>query len=100
VTAAPRLLATAAGCTDLATPSCARLFADGDPQAPAKLSKLADATAQADPSIAVVEDYGDVVVLRLSSSGGAGPTSDRILVLARVNDEWLVRDVYDVADQP
>lgn len=100
VTAAPRLLATAEGCTDLATPSCARLFADGDTQAPAKLSKLADATAQDDPSIAVVEDYGDVVVLRLSSSDGAGATSDRILVLARVNDEWLVRDVYDVADQP
>ncbi len=53
--------------------------------------------------IELVDEYGDVAVMRLSGAargrdvdGGAGP----VVVLVRQKDEWLVRDVYDVADQP
>ncbi|MDQ0612735.1 hypothetical protein QF046_000376 [Microbacterium sp. W4I4] len=45
----------------------------------------------------LIEDYGDIAVVRL------GPTRERgeqMIVVVRQNDEWLARDVYDVADQP
>lgn len=47
--------------------------------------------------VTAVEDYGDVSVLRLGPSGDRG---EQMLVLVRQKDRWLVRDVYDVADQP
>ena len=47
------------------------------------------------PDITPVEDYGDVAVVRLDANGVR-----QMLVLVRQNDSWLVRDVYDVADQP
>ncbi|WP_050720858.1 hypothetical protein [Microbacterium sp. GCS4] len=63
-------------------------------------------------SIALVDDYGGAVVVRLSAggdgvgggdagAGGAGVAGyDRMLVLVRMDEKWLVRDAYDVADQP
>lgn len=52
--------------------------------------------------VTVIDDYGGVAVLRVSfadaADGGSG--ADQIVVIVRTNDEWLVRDVYDVADQP
>ena len=53
---------------------------------------MADVSA---PDITPVEDYGDVAVVRLDANG-----ERQMLVLVRQNDSWLVRDVYDVADQP
>lgn len=53
---------------------------------------MADLT---DSAVSAVENYGDVAVVRLQAAGGS-----QMLVLMRVNDSWLVRDVYDVADQP
>lgn len=48
-------------------------------------------------AVTAVEDYGDVSVLRLGPSGERG---EQMLVLVTHKDGWLVRDVYDVADQP
>lgn len=53
----------------------------------------------------LVDEYGDVAVIRASSSGGGGDGAttaggERMVVLVRVEEKWLVRDVYDVADQP
>lgn len=59
----------------------------------------------------LVDEYGGAAVVRLSHEpGGAGLSEadddavpgggDRMLVLVRVDEKWLVRDAYDVADQP
>lgn len=48
-----------------------------------------------DAEVEPVEDYGDVAVVSIDAAGGR-----QMLVLIRINDSWLVRDVYDVADQP
>lgn len=55
-----------------------------------------------------MDEYGDVAVVRLRTSGvddgegdAEGQGSDQtIVVLIRTEEKWLVRDVYDVADQP
>lgn len=51
-----------------------------------------------------VDEYGDVAVIRLSTS--AAPTDEapaerhQMVVLVRMAEKWLIRDAYDVADQP
>lgn len=62
------------------------------------------------PAFTVIDEYGGVAVVRADLADDRGRTkgSDaagrgggaRILVLARLEEKWLVRDVYDVADQP
>ena len=52
-----------------------------------------------------MDEYGDVAVIRVStpshSEDGATPgTRVQMVVLVRVDEKWLVRDAYDVADQP
>ncbi|MFC7789693.1 hypothetical protein ACU045_12015 [Microbacterium sp. MAHUQ-60] len=47
--------------------------------------------------VSLIEDYGDIAVLRL---GRTEERREQMIVIVRENDEWLVRDVYDVADQP
>lgn len=59
------------------------------------LDRLAGADAKR--AVTGVEDYGDVSVLRL---GPSGERLEQMLVLVAHEDGWLVRDVYDVADQP
>ena len=59
------------------------------------LERLAGTNAER--SVTAVEDYGDVSVLRLGPSRDRG---EQMLVLVSQKDRWLVRDVYDVADQP
>ena len=49
-------------------------------------------------SAVLVEDYGDVAVVRLTPAASAGV--EQMLVLERQNELWLLRDVYDVAKQP
>lgn len=64
----------------------------------------ADSTARAQDVLrsdaaglpALVDDYGDLAVIRL----GTDASGEQMLVLVRQNEKWLVRDVYDVADQP
>ncbi|BDZ38176.1 hypothetical protein [Microbacterium suwonense] len=45
----------------------------------------------------LIEDYGDVAVIRLAAGAETG---EQMLVIVRTDAGWLVRDVYDVADQP
>ncbi|WP_240747208.1 hypothetical protein [Microbacterium sp. K24] len=60
------------------------------------------------PTIELVDEYGDVAVVRLGSpvvdpgeDGAVGTAApDQMLVLVRQDEKWLVRDVYGVADQP
>jgi 23S rRNA G2069 N7-methylase RlmK/C1962 C5-methylase RlmI len=61
------------------------------------------------PAVELVDEYGDVAVLRLTAAAAPSArteeeprrsTHERIVVLRRQDDRWLVRDVYDVADQP
>ncbi|MBT2486060.1 hypothetical protein J7E28_15260 [Microbacterium sp. ISL-108] len=56
----------------------------------------------------LVDEYGDVAVVRLRREEG-GPVDegdthpsapDQMLVLVRQDEKWLVRDAYSVADQP
>lgn len=44
--------------------------------------------------VTLIDDYGDVAVLRLAG------VQEQMMVIARHKERWLVRDVYDVADQP
>jgi hypothetical protein len=56
-----------------------------------------------DPPVAeLVDAYGDIAVIRLSPAGAGSEeaTGELMLVLVRMKDEWLVRAVYGVADQP
>ncbi|MCK2036915.1 hypothetical protein KZC51_12305 [Microbacterium sp. SSW1-49] len=56
----------------------------------------------------LVDEYGDAAVIRLTPEQqgkadvrrGADSRAGRVLVLVRINEKWLVRGVYDVADQP
>lgn len=50
----------------------------------------------ADRTTTVVERYGGVAVLRVEAPAHAA----QYAVIVRSNDSWLVRDVFDVADQP
>lgn len=59
------------------------------------LERLAVDSAQRELSL--IEDYGDIAVLRLSGTRARG---EQMLVIARQSDRWLARDVYDVVDQP
>jgi len=51
----------------------------------------AGAVAAADPSIAIVDDYGEVVLLTVRAEG----ENDQLLVLERGRERWRVRDVFD-----
>lgn len=48
--------------------------------------------------ITLLDEYGGVSVLRVEGAGGDVPP--QIVVIVRDDEKWLVRDVYDVADQP
>ncbi len=60
------------------------------------------------PTIELVDEYGDVAVVRLGApvaapgeEGEGEPAApEQMLVLVRQDEKWLVRDVYGVADQP
>ncbi|MFV4914984.1 hypothetical protein PFZ49_16025, partial [Microbacterium lacticum] len=70
-------------------------------------------TSPTEPVITLVDEYGGVAVFRLepAAAGTEPPTEPteaeatgsgaaQILVLVSVDGKWLIRDVYDVADQP
>ncbi|WP_448232831.1 hypothetical protein [Microbacterium lacticum] len=88
--------------------SCAVLREDATA---APLSGLV--TSPTEPVITLVDEYGGVAVFRLepAAAGTEPPTEPaeaeatgsgaaQILVLVSVDGKWLIRDVYDVADQP
>lgn len=51
---------------------------------------------------ALIDRYGDIAVLEVPSSSAdeEGTEGAITLVLARIEEKWLVRDAYRVADQP
>ncbi|MDJ1115407.1 hypothetical protein [Microbacterium dauci] len=51
--------------------------------------------AVGDFTVEVIDEYGGVAALRVSGDAPA-----QVVVIVRRNDEWLVREVYDLADQP
>lgn len=103
VASATALLKVIAACDAADDQLCA------DAVAPGSVGVVDTVAAVADTStIELVDEYGDVAVVRLSvppvssdeEAESGAESSDRMLVLARHNEDWLVRDVYGVADQP
>jgi len=91
--AATRLLKAIDGCRAKKDMDCATAVVAGAAQG--VLERLgADAAGR---DVTLVEDYGDIAVTRLGRTTANG---EQMLVLVREKDGWLVRDVYDVADQP
>jgi len=90
---AAALLTRVVACARAGDAVCADAVVDGS--GGAVQQRLAGTDAQR--TITAVEDYGDVAVLRLGPSGERG---EQMLVLVMQKDRWLVRDVYDVANQP
>lgn len=86
-------LAAVDACAQAEDAVCADAIAEG--AGALVQERLAGTSARRD--VTAVEDYGDVSVLRLGPSGDRG---EQMLVLVSQKDRWLVRDVYDVADQP
>lgn len=99
------ILQEADGCRSQTGPNCDDLLADGVAD-PASLQQDLAAVGETRPSTQLVDEYGDIAVIRATGSAGnvaAGSGTRQgewILVLARADEKWLVRDVYDVADQP
>lgn len=98
LSAVPALLDVIAECTEAAAPDCPAALVDG---LVAPDSGLATRGAQASVAT-LVDDYGDVAVIKLvSADDDSGESSTaQMLVLERREEKWLVRDVYDVAHQP
>lgn len=87
------LLEQITACAQEQDADCAHAVADGAGETVLPRLEAADA----ERSISPVEDYGDIAVVRLGAAGEAG---EKMLVLVKAKSGWLVRDVYDVADQP
>ncbi|WP_429460224.1 hypothetical protein [Microbacterium sp. ZKA21] len=85
------VLAALDACVSAADEECAGAIAAGSS---ARASQVLRSEAAGDPVL--VDDYGDLAVIRL----GSDPAHEQMLVLVRQDEKWLVRDVYDVADQP
>ncbi|HCJ49748.1 MAG TPA: hypothetical protein DHW40_10545 [Microbacterium sp.] len=62
-------------------------------EAPASAQPIAAASEEYE--VDLVDEYGGVAALRVT-----GQDRTQIVVIVRQNDEWLVREVYDLADQP
>ncbi|WP_460795565.1 hypothetical protein [Microbacterium sp. GXF0217] len=85
------VLAQLDACAAVADEECSDAIASGSS---ARSSHVLRSESAGEPVL--VDDYGDLAVIRL----GVDAEREQMLVLVRQNDEWLVRDVYDVADQP
>ena len=102
VAAAAALLTTITTCRARADVACPEAVASGSDGVVKELG-AAEGTA-----VELVDEYGDVAVVRLDVGHGdeeAGEVNSRepahmMVVLIRTEEKWLVRDVYDVADQP
>lgn len=100
--AAAALLRLIAECRAAEDPVCEEAVADGS----AGVVDMIGIEAEVTPTLELVDEYGDVAVIRLVAPGapseGEGETAvpDQMLVLVQQDEKWLVRDVYGVADQP
>lgn len=91
VVAAGDLLAALDACVDAGDETCPAAIA---PASSADAAKILRSDAAGEPVL--VDDYGDLAVIRL----GGAESAEQMLVLVRQDGRWLVRDAYDVADQP
>lgn len=48
----------------------------------------------------LLDEYGGVAVFRIEAVGEPGIPAQILVIVSGAHDTWLVRDVYDVADQP
>lgn len=97
--AAASLLRVIADCRVQGDVSCEDAVAAGATGVLDALGAATDGT----PTFELVDEYGDIAVVRVAvdAEADAANTSGRlIMVLLRTQEKWLVRDVYDVADQP
>ncbi|GAB3599356.1 hypothetical protein [Microbacterium tumbae] len=93
VVATEALLRALSACADQGDPECPTALAEGanaDPEA------ILGASGTVAPVL--VDDYGDIAVVRIGGDGAK--SGEQMLVLIRQDGKWLVRDAYDVADQP
>lgn len=91
--AAGRRALTAIGaCVDAAAATCPAAMEDAAAATPVGVV----ATAADEAIVTLLDEYGGVAVLRVE----AVDQRAQILVLVSADGTWLVRDVYDVADQP
>ncbi len=103
VAAARALLLAIGRCAETGDLACSGAVAAGSSGIVEALTGAA--SAEKVPELAAVDEYGDVAVIRVSSIAvvgeGAEPRRiEQMVVVVRVNEKWLVRDAYDVADQP
>ncbi|MDF2562840.1 MAG: hypothetical protein K0R99_4286 [Microbacterium sp.] len=102
VAAAGDLLTMITGCRARGDSACPAAVAPGSEGVVKELEAAAEGS-----TVELVDEYGDVAVVRLdigteggSEDAGPQPPAHRMVVLIRAAEKWLVRDVYDVADQP
>ena len=53
--------------------------------------------AAAERTVTLLDEFGGAAVLRVEAS--AAPAAPQLVVIVRAGDRWLLRDVYDVAEQ-
>ncbi|MGO2932907.1 hypothetical protein [Microbacterium sp.] len=96
LTATPVLLDTVAACVEMADATCAEALAAGValPTDGLIVQGAGGSTA------ALIDDYGDVAVVKLVPGESGEGAAEQMIVLERREKKWLVRDVYDVAHQP
>jgi hypothetical protein len=92
--AVPALLDAVDTCIRNAVEHCADAVAEGARTPSNGVASLGSSASTA----TLVDDYGDVAVIRLTPT--EAEIAEQMIVLERRNDIWLVRDVYDVAHQP
>ncbi|MGO1507175.1 MAG: hypothetical protein ACTHZW_03025 [Microbacteriaceae bacterium] len=96
LTATPGLLDAVAACVEVADATCAEALAEGA-AVPADGLVVQGAGAS---TASLIDDYGDVAVVKLTPGESAEGAAEQMIVLERRELKWLVRDVYDVAHQP
>ncbi|MFJ2541626.1 hypothetical protein [Microbacterium sp. NPDC087589] len=98
--AARMLLSAISICGENDDKVCDGAVAQGSVGVVDALRGVSDGALQLEP----VDEYGDVAVIRVTTSQDSdstqSDTGERMVVLVRMAEKWLVRDVYDVADQP
>lgn len=99
VAAAERLLDGLAVCRAAEDDACAAVRAPGS--APLELADGAAASLPADERrIVLLDDFGDLAVLRVESPEGSAAPQSLVIERASSDERWIVRDVHDGASAP
>ncbi|PCE13927.1 hypothetical protein AUC47_04555 [Microbacterium sp. SZ1] len=100
VSAAPRLIGTIDECVDSGDGGCRDAVAAGSVGVVEALGSARGRGTESE--FTLLDVYGDIAVIRMTSplaEDADGPGA-LVLVLVKTEEKWLVRDVYDAADQP